>query len=340
MKKAVVFFMLLFVSLFCGCNLFLDTHTKENVDMTPRQISVSENLNTVELIEQVKSAVVGIECETSGGYAIGSGVAIKNDGYILTNQHVINGARNVRVYFADKSNADAKIIWQDSAQDLAVIKSSVNMPYLTCSTQNSMVGEDVLAIGTPLALDFQHTVTKGIVSANNRTIEIQNTNGTFGYMQNLIQHDASINPGNSGGPLINNKGEVIGINTFKASDAEGMGFAIPISVGKYVIDNLSINNNWTAGYMGILGLDIDVARIKGEQVSAKTGVFVAEIDENTICKDYFKKGDVIISLNEESINTLLDLRLQLYQYSSGDILNVKVLRDGEIVDVRYNMLKR
>jgi S1-C subfamily serine protease len=89
-----------------------------------------------------------------------------------------------------------------------------------------------------------------------------------------------------------------------------------------------------------LGLDIDVALFKGEQIKSKTGVYVAEIDENTLCKDYFQKGDVIIEVNGEKISTLLDLRLQIYKYNSGDILNIKVIRDGEVVDVRYNMLKR
>ncbi|MBO5884692.1 MAG: trypsin-like peptidase domain-containing protein, partial [Clostridia bacterium] len=216
----------------------------------------------------------------------------------------------------------------------------VNMPYLICSSNQSSVGEDIIAIGTPLTLDFKHTVTKGIISALNRTLEIPNQNGTISYMQNLIQHDASINAGNSGGPIINSNGEVVGINTLKVSDAEGLGFAIPISVGKTVIEKLSVDENWTPSYMGVFGLDTEVAIFKGEKLSSNQGVYVANIDEDTICKDYFKKGDVIVDVNGHKILTLLDLRLQLYKYKAGDILNITVIRNGEPIEIRYHMLSR
>lgn len=340
MKKTVVFLFVFLSFILSGCNLFVNTDTYENVDMTPRQISIGGNSNTVELVEAVKSAVVGIQAEVTGGYSIGSGVAISDGGYILTNQHVISGAKNLVVHFADKTNASAKLIWQDSSLDLAVIKSSVNMPYLISSEETAQVGEDVIAIGTPLTLDFKHTVTKGIVSALDRTIQIENANGTITYMQNLIQHDASINPGNSGGPIINSKGQVIGINTLKASEAEGIGFAIPISIGKTAIEKLSTNESWTPSYMGIFGLDLEVAKFKGEKISETKGVYVAEIDENTLSKECFKKGDIIIEINGTKINSLIDLRLQLYKYASGDIINVKVIRDGQTVNVRCHALKR
>ena len=340
MKKAVVFLFVVFCMVFSGCQFFAKVDSKENIDMTPREISVTRNSNTVELVEQVKSAVVGIQCNLKSGYSIGSGVAVSDGGYILTNQHVVDGAKSIKIYFADKTSTSASIIWQDKALDLAVIKSNVNMPYLICSSNQSSVGEDIIAIGTPLTLDFKHTVTKGIISALNRTLEIPNQNGTISYMQNLIQHDASINAGNSGGPIINSNGEVVGINTLKVSDAEGLGFAIPISVGKTVIEKLSIDENWTPSYMGVFGLDTEVAIFKGEKLSSNQGVYVANIDEDTICKDYFKKGDVIVDINGYKILTLLDLRLQLYKYKAGDILNITVIRNGESIEIRYHMLSR
>lgn len=340
MKKAVVFLFVFFSIVLSGCKFFANVDTYENIDMTPREISVTKNSSTVELVEQVKSAVVGIQCNIKSGYSIGSGVAISDGGYILTNQHVVDGAKSIKVYFADKTSATATIIWQDIALDLAVIKSSVNMPYLICSSNPSNVGEDIIAIGTPLTLDFKHTVTKGIISALNRTLEVPNKNGTISYMQNLIQHDASINAGNSGGPIINSNGEVIGINTLKVSDAEGLGFAIPISVGKTVIEKLNINEEWTPSYMGVFGLDTEVAMFKGETLSTNKGVYVASIDENTISKDYFKKGDIIVEINGQDISTLLDLRLQLYKYKAGDNLNIIVMRDGERTEIRYHLLSR
>lgn len=348
MKKAVIFFekfltvlILLPILCLCGCNLMANTDTYEYVDMSPRQISVSGNVDTITLVENVKSAVVGIACSVIGGYSIGSGVAIREGGYILTNQHVISGANSITIYFADKTNASASLIWQDKSQDLAVIKSSKDMPYLVCSDEQSKVGEDVIAIGTPLTLDFGHTVTKGIISALNRTIEVENSNGTTTFMQNLIQHDASINPGNSGGPIINYKGEVVGINTLKASEAEGIGFAIPISVGKTAVNKLSQNAQWKPSYMGIFSLDNDVAFFKGEKISTTgKGVYVYAIDPNCESKNCFAHGDIILEINGVKINSVLDLRLEIYKYISGDILNVKILRDGKEMEVRYNLQER
>ena len=347
MKKAVIFiekslilvYFLLTFTLF-GCNFQANTNTYEYVDMTPRQISVSSNVDTVTLVENVKSAVVGISCAVSGGYSIGSGVAIRDGGYILTNQHVVSGAKSITIYFADKTSTQAKLLWQNLAQDLAIVKSSVNMPYLVTASDMPSVGEDVVAIGTPLSLDFGHTVTKGIVSALNRTVEVENSNKTVTYMQNLIQHDASINPGNSGGPIINSRGEVVGINTLKASDAEGIAFAIPISLGKSAVDKVKADGDFKTAYMGIFTLDRDVAKFMGENVSCGRGVYVSAIDENCESKNYFKRGDIIVKINGDDVNSVLDLRLLTFKYKSGDILNIKLIRDNREIELRYNMQER
>lgn len=347
MKKAVIFFeksvifacFLLIFTIF-GCNFNANTNTYNDVDMSPRQILVSENIDTIMLVENVKSAVVGIACSLSGGYAIGSGVAIRQGGYILTNQHVVNGSKKITIYFANKTTSSASLVWQDSSQDLAVVKCSVDMPYLACSDSLPSVGEDIIAIGTPLSLDFGHTVTKGIVSALNRTVEVENENNTTTYMQNLIQHDASINPGNSGGPIINSRGEVVGINTLKASDAEGIGFAIPIKIGNSVVQNLSQNQNWKPAYMGILAFDSEVAKFRGENVSQISGVYVKNIDQNSESKNFFKSGDIILAINGKKINSVLDLRLLTYAQKSGDILNIQLLRDGKVMEIRYNIQER
>ncbi len=348
MKRTVIFFNKFLICLLIlplcsllGCSLVANTDTYEYVDMSPRQISVSNNVNTVTLVENVKSAVVGIACSVSGGYSIGSGVSIREGGYILTNEHVVSGAKNITIYFADKTNAVATLVWKDKSQDLAVIKSSKDMPYLVCSNSVPKTGEDIIAIGTPLSLDFGHTVTKGIISATNRTVELENSNGTISYMQNLIQHDASINPGNSGGPIINYSGEVVGINTLKASEAEGIGFAIPISIGNSIVKNISQNLNWKASYMGIFSLDNDVAVFKGNKIDAiQKGVFVAGIDQNCESKNCFKDGDIILEINNTKINSVLDLRLEIYKYNSGDILNIKLIRDGKEIEIRYNLQEK
>lgn len=330
-KYCVYCFVLAMVIFLCGCFPSFSA-PDENINMEPRQISLSAKMDTTKVVEEVKSAVVGIACNSYAGQSVGSGVAVAENGYILTNQHVVSGAKNIKVYFADKTDASASIIWQDVAMDLAVIKTNRDMPYLECGdSQSVLAGEDVIAIGTPLALDFRHTVTKGIVSATNRTLQIENINGNIAYMQNLIQHDASINPGNSGGPLINGKGQIIGINTLKATDAEGLGFAIPISVGKQVIENLKNDPNWKSAYMGVLGFDSDIMMHKGEKISSNKGVYVSDIDpkiKNSL--GGLEKGDIIVEINDKKINNVLDLRLELYKYSCNDTISVKIMRKNEI----------
>ena len=336
MKKVVVFLFAIFACVFGGCSFLVNSGESfdGSVDMSPRQISVNSGTSIVQMIEQVKSAVVGIKASVGAGYSIGSGVAIREGGYILTNQHVISGAKNIGVYFADKTTASASVIWQDSAQDLAVIKTSVDMPYLVCSTSFPKVGEDVVAIGTPLALDFKHTVTHGIVSALNRTLKIENSNGTITYMQNLIQHDASINPGNSGGPIINSNGEVVGINTLKASDAEGIAFAIPIAMGQSAVERLSANQSWTPSYLGVFAIDAEVASFCYQDVCQSAGAYVSEINENSICKDCLKTGDIITQINGTKINSVLDLRLCIYALNSGDNIDITLIRNGERMQTR------
>lgn len=331
MKKVVVF-LFCFVMIFCvGCfNMSVDRD--EGVNMNPRLISLNNSSPTSEIVEQVRSAVVGISNSSLYGTSIGTGVAVADGGYILTNYHVISGNKNFKVYFADRTEASASYVWGDSSLDLAIIKSSKNMPYLSCNVSGSlMAGEDVIAIGTPLALEFKHSVTKGIVSALNRTLEVENDDGSISYMQNLIQHDASINPGNSGGPLINSKGEVVGINTVKVANAEGLGFAIPISVGKSAIDKLKLNANWTSAYMGVFGVDAEVASYKtGEMFAKHKGVAVQQIDEKTKCFSCgLKKGDIITKFNNKPISSVLDLRLALYDCKSGDEISVEYIRDGK-----------
>lgn len=341
-KFTICIFLLLATIISCGCslNIIPNITGAENINMTPRLITLSEGLKTSEVVSSVKSAIVGIKSTTLNGYSVGSGVAIKDGGYILTNHHVIANSKAITIYFADKSTAGATLVWQDSSVDLAVIKSKVNLPYLECETQDVQVGNDVLAIGTPLSLAFQHTVTKGIVSALDRTLEVQNSDGSISYMQNLIQHDASINPGNSGGPLINSSGKVIGINTLKATDAEGIGFAIPIVAGVSIVERLSENNGYTAPYMGIMGISTDFARSKNLVVDTN-GLYVLDVDKNSEAgRIGLKSGDVIYKVNDTIINSYIDLRNIIYNHKTGDKLQIYVDRSGEKLQFSMTLIER
>lgn len=329
MKKFVLFLFGICISLSsygCAQNVELD----KTIDMTPRLISTSQTLNSSQIAETVKSAIVGISANYKNGKSIGSGVAIANNGYILTNHHVISGAKNITLYFADKSTGSANIIWSDSSQDIAIIKSNSNMPYLDVAPLSEVaIGDDVLAVGTPLSLQFQHTFTKGIVSALNRTIEIQSLGGYVTYMQNLIQHDASINSGNSGGPLINSEGKVIGINSLKASDAEGIGFAIPIEVGISIAERVIDNSNFEQVYLGIFACDAELAKYK-KQTDLDNGAFVLDIAKNSPLKDLkFNSGVVITNVNDIPIKNTLDFRKAIYKLNKGQSVIIKYNENGE-----------
>ena len=341
-KNFSINILLVVVFIFCsffigGCEFSLKPNVNTTADMTPRLIELSGSQSTTSVIENVKGAIVGIKSSMSKGFAVGSGVAIREGGYILTNQHVISGAKGITVYFADNTATTASLIWQDSSIDLAVIKSSIDMPYLSVETKNLSVGEDVLAIGTPLSLAFQHTVTKGIVSALNRTIEIENDNNTISYMQNLIQHDASINPGNSGGPLINMSGKVVGINTLKASGAEGIGFAIPIIAGQVAVDRLGADNGYTAPYMGVFGVSTNYARAK--EISCDgDGLYVMATDEKGVSKlNGIMVGDVIYQIDNVKINDFMDLRTFLYSKYKGDEITVYLTRFGNDMQIKMRI---
>ena len=245
MKKflVLVLFFCFSVTAFSGCFGINNSTGNEvpdvNIDMTPRQISANNSTDFEEIVENVSPAIVGINAVYNNMQSVGSGVAVAENGYVLTNNHVVEGANSITVYYANKTSGKATLIWNDPAMDLAIIKTNINMPYLKTGDSNLVeAGQDVIAVGTPLTLQFKHTVTKGIISAKNRTIEISNEDGTTSYLQNLFQHDASINPGNSGGPLINSNGEVIGINTLKVSEAEGIGFAIPVGIALPVVNHI------------------------------------------------------------------------------------------------------
>lgn len=298
----------------------------QNVDMSVRRIATESAVDVSDMLDQARSAVVGISVSYADGYAIGSGVAISDGGLILTNNHVVEGGKNITLYYADKTTGTAKLLWADSGLDMAILSSSREIPYLGIETQTPEIGDEVYALGTPLTLEFKHTVTHGIVSAINRTLETQTSSGVS-FLQSLIQHDAPINPGNSGGPLINSKGQVIGINTLKATEGEGIGFAIPIETASIVTEKLKQNADYVSAYLGVFGFDSDVALANGENLSDK-GVYTVSVD-GPAAEAGIKKGDLIVKVGNYEIDNLLSLRSSIFAYSKGDAVVVRYIRDGE-----------
>ena len=324
MKKNLLAIFILSSMLVAGCSSGNDSgYADPSVNMQVREIAPSTS-DVNKMLSSARSAVVGIAVDLSDGYAIGTGVAISSGGYILTNFHVVEGGNAVKLYFADKTTGSAEIVWGNPGLDMAILKSSREIPYL--STRNLgdvLVGDEVYAIGTPLTLEFKHTITKGVVSAMDRTLESESSYGVS-YLQSLIQHDASINPGNSGGPLINGAGQVIGINTLKASEGEGIGFAIPIELGKVIVDKIRANENYSSPYLGIFGFDSALASVYGDQAVGE-GVYIVSTKDSAK-KAGLKKGDIIVGVDDEKIANMLDFRIAIYKHDIGDSVKIKYIR--------------
>ncbi|MDD2445428.1 MAG: trypsin-like peptidase domain-containing protein [Clostridia bacterium] len=329
MEKIVIFLLVLFMFVCGGCG----TTNQENinVDMTPRLISITSDMGTSEMVEAVTGAVVGISSKIGWGLSIGSGVAIAGGGYIITNQHVVENNSIVTIYLADKSTSNAEVIWSNTGLDIAVLKAEVNLPYLqTSPLSNVNVGDEVIAIGTPLSLQFRHSVTKGIVSALYRTLEVENVNGSISIMQDLIQHDASINSGNSGGPLIDTSGRVIGINALKAADSEGIGFAIPIEIATAATVKIIPDNAYATAYLGVLGCDAEIANYNGD-TDAESGIYIMDIAENSPLKNSdIRIGDVIIRVNSNIIDNMLDFQKAVIDIKPNSEVELDYIQDGAI----------
>jgi len=264
-------------------------------------------------------------------WGVGSGVIVSPDGYILTNHHVAGGKnRRIVISLADGRNVDGQTLWSEPVLDLAVVK--VNLTGLATvplgDSNKLIVGEPAIAIGNPLGLEFQRTVTSGIISALNRTIKIETEQGT-NYMEDLIQTDASINPGNSGGPLLNSKGEVIGINTVKVASAEAIGFAIPINVAKQIIDKYVNDGDFKEPYLGVFAYDKQVIPYMDGSLKIDNGIYVANVDEKgPAYESGIREGCIISEVDGIKINTMMQLRTYFYSKNPGDTIKVTHLAKG------------
>jgi serine protease Do len=267
-------------------------------------------------------------------HGLGSGVIISPDGYIVTNNHVIDGAVDIRVTMTDRRILSAKLIGADPLTDLAVIKiEGTNLPSAPLGDSTQLhPGQTVLAFGNPLG--FRFTVTRGIVSALNRPNPFAADRRSPGQ---FIQTDAAINPGNSGGPLVNAHGEVVGINTFLVSETggfSGMGFAIPAQIVKPTVDSLIKYGKVSHGYIGIGISDVTPEEAKFFHVNNATGAVVTQVEPNSPgAKAGLKVGDVIVELNGKTVSDAGELQVEVGQKQPGTKLHLKALRDGNSVDV-------
>ncbi len=340
-------------------NKILNTNSS-NISITPGPVSTSisttDYSNTsISVANKILPSIVGISVEytvnsffgqTSTAQASGSGIIISEDGYILTNNHVINNTSNNSYYqiteannlkvtlYNDSTKYDAKVVGSDSQTDLAVIK--IEKTGLTAAELGDssalQVGEFVMAVGNPLGL--QSSISVGIVSAKDREIKDSET----GTKYNVIQTDAAINSGNSGGALVNADGKVIGINTLKLSGTgiEGIGFAIPIDSTVNVYKELISNGKVSRPYIGITGIDLDADIAKKNNLVE--GVYIKSVDSfSSAEKAGLKAGDVIIEANGTAIKTMDELNTIKNKHSVGDKLTLKINRDGKEQEINLTL---
>ncbi len=323
------------------------TNNSSSSNVTSYEFSTVEN-PVVAIAENVGPSIVGVRVNYVSQSIFGlqeadeegSGIIYTQDGYIITNYHVIKSAINnstatVVVTFPNSDEeVNATIIGGDETTDLAVIK--IDKTGLTTAkigkSSELKVGELAVAIGNPLGQELAGSVTVGYISALNRKIS------TDGRTYNLIQTDAAINPGNSGGALVNSKGEVIGINTVKigATEVEGLGFAIPTDDAIEIIDTLIKDGKIVRPYIGIGGIDLDEATAKRNNLVV--GVYVGQVVTNTpAALAGIQKGDVIVAIDGQTIKTMEELNEVKNKKKIGDTVTLKISRKGQEIELNVTL---
>ena len=326
----------------CGIGNTAGTQQQEQAPKAAaaQEVKLSDARNTPVVVaaQKVGPAVVGI---TNKAYVrdffnrvqltergTGSGVIYDKSGLIATNNHVVEGAQEIIVSLTDGRSVKGKVLGADAATDLAVVKIDVDgdLPVATFGDSSTLqVGEPAIAIGNPLGLEFRGSVTVGVISALNRSIEL----GDRKF--NLIQTDAAINPGNSGGALVNADGEVVGINSAKVavSGVEGIGFAIPVNSAKPILDELAHHGRIARPYIGASLIDKDISARYGFDLDLHGGIFVMKIvTGGPVYNAGMRPGDIILTFDGAKVETVPDLRAKLAEKKVGDVVEIVVLRAG------------
>ncbi len=345
MKKTIPISIITF---FVGClcmyvliNYYPTLVTNRNIttDIVDKKIIVSEIGLSTGISNVYDSVVVVQNYKKNKIDSIGSGFVYDEDGYIMTNSHVIEGATSVKVILMNGDIVDASIIGDDEYADIAVIK--IDKKYVSKvatlgSSDTINVGDTVFTIGSPISSEYYGTVTRGILSGKNRLVNVS-VNSSNDWIMNVMQTDAAINPGNSGGPLCNANGDVVGINSMKLvqSQVEGMGFAIPIEDAVSYANKIVNKEEIKRSYLGIKMVNVSSGYdLKKEEITINSnitnGVVVISIMSDGPCYNVgLKKGDVIVKIGDYDVKTVAELRYYLFKYNPGDKIDLVVNRNGK-----------
>lgn len=312
-----------------------------------KDLPAVRNTAVVQAVKNVGPAVVGITTRVYDkdmfnrrvevGQSVGSGVIFDKKGYIVTNNHVVSGSTDVNVSLSSGKTVSGKVIGTDESTDLAVVKidGSDDLPVAAFGDSDSLqVGETAIAIGNPLGLEFSGTVTVGVISALNRTID--NLDQRF----KLIQTDAAINPGNSGGALVTADGKVVGINSAKIAKegVEGMGFAIPINSAKKIIEELIQNGHVTRAYLGAYAADQDLAARYGYSWDHDGGVLIMKIASGSPLADSrISVGDYIMAIDGQKIDSVRTMRDIIDNHKPGDTVTVQYEHNGNTRETKITL---
>lgn len=346
MKKTIIASITTF---FIGCaSMYMIIRTyplnmsniNNNTNVVDRKFTVSEIGLSTGINNVYDSVVVVQNYKNDKSNGIGSGFIYNNDGYIMTNSHVIEGASNIKVMLMSGDAVDATIIGDDEYADIAVIK--IDKKYVTKvatlgSSESINVGDTVFTIGSPISSEYYGTVTRGILSGKNRLVNVT-VESSNDWIMNVMQTDAAINPGNSGGPLCNANGDVIGINSMKLvqSQVEGMGFAIPIEDAISYANMIVKGEKIKRSYLGLRMVNVSSTyNFANEDIKIDSkvisGVAIIEILKDGPCNNIgLKKGDVITKIGDYKIKTVAELRYHLYKYKPNDKINIVVNRNGKV----------
>lgn len=349
-KSMVIIFFIIFLTALLSIMLY-SMYLGIEIDYTPNY-DVEKIVKLVEekqesfkgienILEEATQSVVGISKLQDAGNSIfiaqsesklglGSGVIVTENGYIVTNEHVVGEKYSTcYVTLENGKNYTGNVVWADSDIDLAIVKiNAQGLKYISLGdSDNIKVAQTVYAIGNPVGFEFQRTVTSGIISGLKRTIKLSEERPS--YMEDLIQTDATINEGNSGGPLLNSNGNMIGINTVKISSAEGIGFAVPINMIKPIIEKFRTTGEFNEAYLGIFGYDEDVIPYLDSNIKFDGGIYVAQVVvDGPSFKSGIMAGDIIINIDGIEMNNMSKLKSYIYTKNPGDEVNINVKRNN------------
>lgn len=363
MNKDAIFkvFVLVLIIVSLSCNGFLlykvlgNQGTTSNSNSTAKVNTVNYDVKSdlTEVIKNAKESTVGIAVyQNSKLSGSGSGVIYKSDGktvYVITNHHVIDSAQSIEVIYPNGKSVKAELVGSDQYGDIAVLKMTVDFEVTTFKTGDSDLldaGEPVLAVGSPLGIEYAGTVTQGIVSAPKRTVSVDlNNDGKEDWDMNVIQTDAAINPGNSGGALVNAAGELVGITSMKYSseEVEGMGFALPINDAVKLVEEIISTGKVSRPTLGISGVSLDgyssyelyMYRI---QTNLNKGIYVANVQNDSAASNAgIETGDVITKFDGEDIESYKDFLTKLYSKKPGDTVKLTINRNGSTSTVSVKL---